>query len=283
MRAARAFWRSASPAARFAVMVLAAWLAAGLVAAALAGPPQPLSLAHALEAPSLAHGFGTDEQGRDVAVELFRGAWTSVLVSWSTVLLSAIAGVALGATASFFGGRADRAMVRVVEIVQAFPGILLAILLLFVAGGGSVWTVVLALSVTGWATYARLVRAAVLVERRREYVEAARALGLSPWRVLWRHVVPNSLSAVTVHATHHVGATIVAEATLSFLGLGQSGRSSWGQLMEQGATYFLLSPHLAIIPGLVLAVVVVATTVVGEALRHRNQAGDTPRQARHEE
>jgi peptide/nickel transport system permease protein len=220
-----------------------------------------------LSPPSAAHWLGTGEGGEDLLTEIIYGARVAVLVGGGSVAVCALLGVALGAVAGFAGGRVDDALMRLTEVLLSFPGILLAILIIFITQEPSTWTVVLAISVTGWASYARLVRGQVLLERRKEYVEAARALGLPWWRVLFVHVVPNVMSPVLVQATFGVAGGILAEASLSFLGLGPQGTPSWGALLDQGAQYFLLSQHIALFPGLAIMVTVLGVNFLGEALR----------------
>ncbi len=220
-----------------------------------------------LEAPSADHLLGTGENGEDVLTEIVHGARVAVVVGLGAVLVSLFLGVGLGAVSGYFGGWIDEVLMRVTEVMLSFPGILLAILIIFVSQEPSVMTVIFALAVTGWAGYARLVRGQVLVEREKAYVEAARALGLPHWAILLRHVIPNVLGPVIVQATFGIASSILAEASLSFLGLGPQDSASWGSLLDQGASYFLLTGHLALFPGLAIMVTVLAINFVGDALR----------------
>ena len=156
---------------------------------------------------------------------------------------------------------------RVTEVLMAFPGILLAILLIFITQEPTLLAVIGALSVSGWAGYARLVRGQVLLEREKEYVEAARALGYTRAKIIFQEVLPNVLAPVIVQATFGVAGAILAEASLSFLGLGPQDSPSWGALLDQGASYFLLTPHLAIFPGLAIMFTVLGINFVGDGLR----------------
>ena len=253
------------------------WLGAGILTAllvtSLAAPliaPYPLGrmdLDHVLEGPSESHLLGTDEDGADVLTQLIYGGRLAVLVGFSTVLLCLAVGLLVGSTAGYFGGLVDEILMRLVDVVMAFPGILLAILIIFVTQKPSVWTVVLALSVTGWASYARLVRGQVLSLRERDFLLAARVMGASTPRILARHVVPNVMAPVVVQATFGVAGAILAEASLSFLGLGPQGAPSWGALLDQGAHYFLLTHHLATFPGLAIMITVVGINFVGDGVR----------------
>ena len=222
-----------------------------------------------LEPPSADHWLGTDENGKDVLTLMLYGTRVAALVGVATVLLCSLVGIVLGCVSGYFGGWVDEAIMRVTETLMAFPGILLAILIIFITQEPSIWAVVGALSVSGWAGYARLVRGQVLSERERDYVEAARALGFGSRRIMFRHIVPNILAPVIVQATFGVAGAILAEASLSFLGLGPQDQPSWGALLDQGASYFLLTPHLAIFPGLAIMFTVLGINFLGDGLRDR--------------
>lgn len=256
-----------------ALAAVGATVLAVVLSCAAAGPAfapydrDDRDVARQLEPPSADHLLGTAENGEDVLTEIIHGARVAVVVGIGAVLISMILGVGLGAVSGYFGGWVDEALMRVTEVMLSFPGILLAILIIFISQEPSVMTVIFALSVTGWAGYARLVRGQVLVEREKEYVEAARALGLPHRRILARYVVPNVMGPVIVQATFGVASSILAEASLSFLGLGPQDSASWGGLLDQGASYFLLTGHLALFPGLAIMVTVLSINFVGDALR----------------
>lgn len=220
-----------------------------------------------LEGPSAKHWFGTDENGADVLSHMIMGTRVACLVGFTTVTLCAVVGTTLGAISGYFGGWIDEALMRVTEILMAFPGILLAILIIFISQDPSIWAIIGALSVSGWSGYARLVRGQVLTERERDYVEAAQALGLPTARILFKHVLPNVMAPVIVQATFGVAGAILAEASLSFLGLGPQDTPSWGAMLDQGASYFLLTPHLAIVPGLAIMFTVLGINFLGDGLR----------------
>lgn len=243
------------------------------VLAALAGPlvsgvdPSVQQLPLRLEGPSAAHWFGLDELGRDIFARILTGARISLLVGLVVVSVSAVIGIALGAIAGYFGGRIDEAISRVIDILLAFPGLLLAIALVAVLGP-SLTNVVLALALIGWVGYARLVRGQVLRAREFEFVLAARALGATTTRILVRHVIPTTLPAVTVQATLGMGGAILAEAALSFLGLGvQPPTPSWGTMLNGGRLHLLDAPHLTVFPGLAIAVLVLGFNFLGDGLR----------------
>src|SRR3954453_5257927 len=200
-------------------IVLVAVLAAVLGPSLTPYDPASQRLAQRLESPSRSHPFGLDELGRDIFARLVAGARISLIVGLAVVTVSSVIGMTLGSIAGYFGGIVDDAISRVVDVLMAFPGILLAIALVAVLGP-SLRNVILALCVIGWVGYARLVRGQVLRAREFEFVQAARALGASTGRILVRHVLPTAFPAVIVQATLGMAGAIIAEASLSFLGLG---------------------------------------------------------------
>ena len=243
------------------------------VLAALFGPvlapydPADQELALRLEGPTGLHWFGLDELGRDIFARVLSGARISLMVGLVVVGVSATIGIAMGSVAGYFGGRVDEAISRLMDILLAFPGLLLAIAMVAVLGP-SLTNVILALTLIGWVGYARLVRGQVLRAREFEFVQAARALGASTTRILTRHIVPTALPAVTVQATLGMGGAILAEASLSFLGLGvQPPTPSWGTMLSYGKAHLLEAPHLTIFPGLAIAVLVLGFNFLGDGLR----------------
>ena len=254
------------------VGLLIVLIAAG---AALAGPlltPYESSaqeLARRLEGPSLAHPFGLDELGRDILARILSGARISLLVGIAVVSVSSAVGMLLGSVAGYFGGRVDDVISRVIDVLMAFPGILLAIALVAVLGP-SLTNVVLALSIIGWVGYARLVRGQALRAREFDFVHAARALGAGSGRIILRHVLPTALPAVVVQATLGMAGAIIAEAALSFLGLGvQPPTPSWGTMLDAGRSHLFDAPHLTIFPGLAIALLVLGFNFLGDGLRDR--------------
>jgi peptide/nickel transport system permease protein len=220
-----------------------------------------------LEGPTGLHWFGLDELGRDIFARVLAGARISLLVGMVVVGVSASAGIVMGSIAGYFGGRIDEAISRVMDILLAFPGLLLAIAMVAVLGP-SLTNVILALSLIGWVGYARLVRGQVLRAREFEFVQAARALGATTARILARHIVPTALPAVMVQATLGMGGAILAEASLSFLGLGvQPPTPSWGTMLSYGKAHLLEAPHLTVFPGLAIAVLVLGFNFLGDGLR----------------
>ena len=245
------------------------------VAAALAGPlltpydPASQELARRLEGPSLAHPFGLDELGRDILARILSGARISLLVGLAVVSVSSVVGMLLGSIAGYFGGRIDDVISRVIDVLMAFPGILLAIALVAVLGP-NLTNVVLALSIIGWVGYARLVRGQSLRAREFDFVQAARALGAGSGRIILRHVLPTAFPAVVVQATLGMAGAIIAEAALSFLGLGvQPPTPSWGTMLDAGRSHLFDAPHLTIFPGLAIAILVLGFNFLGDGLRDR--------------
>jgi peptide/nickel transport system permease protein len=245
------------------------------IVAALIGPlvwPYDSSaqeLARRLEAPSLAHPLGLDELGRDILARLLQGARISLMVGIAVVSVSSTVGMLFGSIAGYFGGPVDDVISRVIDILMAFPGILLAIALVAVLGPSLV-NVVLALSIIGWVGYARLVRGQALRAREFEFVQAARASGASAARIVVRHVLPTAIPAVVVQATLGMAGAIIAEAALSFLGLGvQPPTPSWGTMLDAGRAHLFDAPHLTIFPGLAIATLVLGFNFLGDGLRDR--------------
>jgi peptide/nickel transport system permease protein len=249
-------------------LILTVFLVLAALAAPLLAPydPNVQDTARRLEAPSNQHLLGLDDLGRDVLSRMIFGARVSLRVGFSVVLLASITGVTLGAISGYFGGAVDVLVMRLCDILLAFPGILLAIALVAVLGP-SLNNVILALAVIGWVGYARLVRGQVLKVREMEYVTAAKALGAKSPRVIIRHVLPNVINPVIVMATLGLAGAILSEAALSFLGLGvQPPTPSWGAMLTSGRRYLGLANHLAIWPGVAIMLAVMGLNFLGDGL-----------------
>jgi peptide/nickel transport system permease protein len=249
-------------------------LALLLVIAAVAAPwlapadPTAQNLPARLASPSPAHWMGTDELGRDILSRILFGARVSMLVSISVVLGAGITGLAIGSLAGYFGGWLDRFVnIVLINAFLSFPGILLAIAFAAFLGPG-LGKVILALTITGWAGYARLARAQILQAKEMEYVLAARSLGASDARILLRHLLPNILQPVLVQATIAMAGAILAESTLSFLGVGVlAPMPSWGAMLNDARSHLFDAPHLVIFPALAVMTAVLAFNLLGDALR----------------
>lgn len=257
------------PLAAAGVLLLAGFLLAGLTAPWLAPQnPAAIDLLHRLQLPSAGHWAGTDELGRDILSRLLWGARLSLAVSVSVVAISLALGLAVGGLAGYLGGWIDIALTTfAMNTFLALPGILLAIAFAAFLGPGFA-NLVLALAIGGWAGYARLVRAQVMSVRDREYVDAARALGAGGLRIFLRHILPNIVQPILVQAAIGMAGVILAEATLSFLGLGiPAPAPSWGGMLNDARAHLFDSPHLVLFPALAVAGAVLGFNFLGDALR----------------
>lgn len=231
--------------------------------------PTAIALPQELCHPSGAHWLGCDANGSDILSILFYGARVSLTVAFIVTLISTFVGLVFGSVAGYYGGWRDSLLMRILDVVFAFPSTILAIGLA-AALGPSKGNLILCLSLTSWAGYARLVRGEVQVVRRLEFVEAARSLGLGDARIFVFYLWPNILSALLVSATFGVAGTILTEASLSFLGIGvPPGTPSWGQLLVFGKDVLIEAPHVATFPGLAILVTVVGFHLLGEGLRRK--------------
>ncbi|MDR2874992.1 MAG: ABC transporter permease [Methylobacillus sp.] len=247
--------------------VLLFWLALAVVAPWLGFQPDAIDLAHILDAPSLTFLLGADDLGRDIFARLIAGAGVSLTVAGVVTLVTFTIGTTLGLVAGYHGGWVDRVLMHITDVFLAFPGILLAIAFAAVLGAG-VDNLILALCLTSWVGYARLTRAQALSLRGRQHVQAAQALGASTPRILLRHMLPLLAPALLVEATFSIASLVVAEAGLSFLGLGiQPPHASWGAMLRDGARYLLVAPHYVLAVGLSLMSLVLAVNVLGDTLR----------------
>lgn len=257
------------PLAAVGCALLALFLACALLAPWLAPhDPAQLDLHARLLGPGPGHWFGTDELGRDILSRTIYGARISLIVAVSVVAISLGLGLVAGAAAGYYGGWTDTVLnVYVTNAFLALPGILLAIAFVAFLGPG-LFNLVLALSISGWVGYARLVRAQVLAVREREFVEAARAMGASDLRVLAVHILPNILQPLIVQAAVGMAGAVLAEATLSFLGLGvPPPTASWGVMLNDARSHLFDSPHLAIFPAIAVMLAVLSFNFIGDALR----------------
>jgi len=258
-----------NPLAAVGVTCVAVFVLCALLAPLLA-PQDPayIDLQHRLSVPSSGHWFGTDELGRDILSRIIYGARISLLVGSSVVAVSLALGLIVGSISGYYGGRLDRFVnVVVMNAFLSFPGILLAIAFVAFRGPG-IFNLVLALSLGGWVGYARLVRAQVLATKEREFVEAARALGASDGRVIIRHILPNIIQPVIVQAAIGMAGAILAEGTMSFLGLGVAPpTASWGSMLNDARSHLFDAPHLVLFPALAVMLAVLSFNFIGDALR----------------
>lgn len=257
------------PLAAAGVVLLALFAAMALFAPWLApANPAVIDLTHRLAPPGGFHWFGTDELGRDILSRIIFGARLSLLVAISVVACSLLIGVILGGLAGYYGGAVDTVLnIFAMNAFMALPGILLAIAFVAFLGPGLV-NLILALSIGGWVGYARLVRGQVLAIREREFIEAARALGASDLRIFFRHILPNIVQPLIVQSAIGMAGAVLAEATLSFLGLGvPPPTASWGSMLNDARSHLFDAPHLVVFPALAVMLCVLSFNFIGDALR----------------
>ena len=270
MKIRAGFWRRLSrmrvASAGFVIfgVILVASLCAGYISPV---PPDRINLDTALERPSLHHPFGTDPFGRDVLARIVHGSRISLEVGFLARTISLLIGLFLGSLAGYFGGRLDSVLMRLADITFAYPTLLLLIAIIAVVSPGMV-SLFVTLGVVGWASVARLVRAQVLSVKDREFVQAARASGAGHPAILLRHILPQCLAPVVVVYTLGLGMTIMAESSLSFLGLGvQPPAPSWGGMISSGIAFMRTAPWLTFFPGLFLTLTVCSLNLIGDGLR----------------
>jgi peptide/nickel transport system permease protein len=253
----------------FPLAVIVLWALVALLGPLLPLAPDRIELSHILLPPGTEAVLGADDLGRSLLARVLAGAQTSFIVALWVVLVSTVVGTSIGTLSGYVGGRWDGAVVRVIDIFLAFPGILLAIALAGILGPG-IGNVVIALSVVGWVGYARLARAQVLSLKHRDHVQAAVALGAGTGRIVFRHLLPLIMAPLIVEASFGVAGIVIAEAGLSFLGLGvQPPAASWGSMIRDGARYLLVAPHMVLVPGVALMLVVLSVNLLGDRLRDR--------------
>ena len=220
-----------------------------------------------LASPSAQHLLGTDELGRDVFTRMLYGARISLLVGIVPTMLSMMAGAALGILAGYLGGRVDAVIMRLADIMLAFPSMLLAMVIMYTLGDG-ILNIFLALALVNWASVARIVRAETLKLRETEYIEAARCIGVSDGKIMWRHILPNCIPSLIVLFTLNVPSAILSESSLSFLGLGiQKPMASWGLMVNTGRQYLYTDPMLSLAPSVAIMIIVLAFNFLGDGLR----------------
>ncbi len=243
----------------------------GLLAPIIAGDPYKTNMSERLKPPSLKHLFGTDQLGRDVYSRIVWGARTTLLVALTISIISMTVGCLLGAIAGYFGGIVDDVIGRIIDTFLAIPELVFNIALVgifCVAYGTSIWNVILAVVVTNWVSYARVMRSIVLSLKEREFVICEKALGAGDWYILLRHVIPNALGPIIVLATLNMGNVIMTISSLGFLGLGvQPPTPEWGQMINAGKNYITTAPWLTFFPGLFIALSVLGFNLLGEGLQ----------------
>jgi peptide/nickel transport system permease protein len=256
-----------NPQLRIGLFLLTLVLTVLLLSLLLNGMRSDLQLHHRLEDSSSSFVLGTDELGRDLLSCIIFGTGVSLLISLAVILLTTATGTAVGMAAGLSGGMVDAILMRLADVVLSFPGILLVIALVSFLGQG-LSNLILALSFTGWAGTARMVRGIVLAQRQKEFILAARSYNASPYRIVVHHLLPIALPLIIVQATLGISAVIIAESSLNFLGLGLDPRiPTLGQLIDSGRGHLFDRPQLVIFPGVVLALLIMAFHFLGEGLK----------------
>ena len=254
---------------KFASSILIFWILAVLVGRLFQLNPNLIDLNAILTTPSVQHWLGADDLGRSVLARLLRGVEVSFLVASVVTFFTMVIGVFIGLIAGFYGGKVDQVLMQITDVFLAFPGILLAIAFAAVLGPGLV-NLMMALSITGWVSYARLTRGQTLGLRNRQHVLAAESLGATMPRMIFRHILPLLASILIVEATYSLASVMIAEASLSFLGLGiQAPNASWGAMLRDGVRYMLIAPHYVLIVGLSLMSLILAINLGGDYLRDK--------------
>ena len=257
-----------------ATTILVLWVLVSMAAMFMPIEPNKIDLARVFAPPSLEEVMGHDELGRSVLARVVSGTKISFGIGFTVVGLAGFLGTAIGLYSGWKGGVVDLILVRVLDIFLAFPGILLAVALAGILGPG-IGNVVIALAAVGWVGFARLARVQTLSLKQRDHVIISGALGTPPLIILLRHIVPLLMQPLIVEITFGIAGVIVAEAGLSFLGLGiQPPTASWGSMIKEGTRYMLVAPHLVIMPGLALMSVVIALNLLGDYIRDNLYGGD---------
>lgn len=250
-----------------AYLSVAAWILMAIMGGFIGESANWVQLDKMLQPPNIEAWLGSDELGRPLLERLVLGAQTSFLVALGVVTFSALIGTSIGVFSAYHGGWVDAIVTKIIDVFLAFPGLLLAIALAAVLGPG-IENVIIALVVVGWVGYARLARAQTLSLKHREHIQAARALGTSTPLIFWRHILPLILAPLGVEATFGVAGAVISEAGLSFLGLGvQPPDASWGNMIKEGTRYLMIAPHMVLVPGIMLMLVVLAVNILGDRWR----------------
>lgn len=229
--------------------------------------PTHVNVLNKLQPPSAEHWFGTDNFGRDIFTRIIHGMALTLKVGFLSVAIGGSIGVVFGIISGYYGGKVDTIIMRVMDVLLAFPGILLALAIVSVLGG-SLTNVIIAVAVFSVPAFARIVRGSTLSVRKLEYIDAVRALGATDFRIIFKHILPNVLSPIIVQATLRIATAVLTASGLSFLGLGaQPPQPEWGAMLNDGRTYMTTAPHIILFPGIMIVLVVLAFNIFGDGLR----------------
>ena len=251
------------------LIIIGFWIVAVLLGRVLGLHGNEVDLNSVLANPSITHWFGADDLGRDILARILRGVEVSFFVAVVVTVVTMLVGVTIGLLAGFYGGKLDKILMQITDIFLAFPGILLAIAFAAVLGPGII-NLMFALCLTGWVSYARLTRGQTLSLRNRQHILASESLGATPLRMMWRHILPLLLSVLIVEATYSLASIMIAEASLSFLGLGiQAPNASWGAMLRDAVRYMLVAPHYVLLVGASLMSLILAINLGGDYLRDK--------------
>ncbi len=255
--------------AMLAIVMLFAILAMTIVGPYINGfKYEEISPLNKNQKPDSVHWFGTDELGRDVFSRVWQAGRTSMIIGIVGAVISTVVGSIYGAFAAYLGGKTDTVMMRIVEVLTSVPYLIVVILISIIVDSRGIGTLILTLTLTGWCDMARLVRGQMLQIKQQEYIMAAEALGVSPWKIIIKHLIPNSLGIVIVAITFDIPGYIFAESFLSYLGLGpQPPATSWGALASAAQQNFVFYPHQLFFPALMIALTMLSFTLLGDGLR----------------
>jgi peptide/nickel transport system permease protein len=241
-------------------------VAIGLLAPVITGDPQAQDYANTLRSPGLDHPFGTDYLGRDILTRIVHGARIDLKVGVVSVISPFLIGILLGMLAGYYGGRTDTVVMRAVDLVQAFPFLVLVIFIFAILGPG-LTNMYIAVAIVAWIVYARLIRGEILVEKNKEYVQAAKAIGGSDWRIIKQHLLPNVITSSIVYAMADIALYILLAAALSFLGLGEKPPSpEWGAMITEGKSFMTTAWWMSAFPGLAIVITGISLSLIGDGL-----------------
>jgi peptide/nickel transport system permease protein len=270
IEAYKAFWKRLS---KNKAAVVGGFLILLFIVVSIVGPflttkdPTEVMVLNKLQPPSAEFWFGTDNFGRDIFTRIIHGMSLTLKVGFLSVAIGGSIGVIFGIVSGYYGGKIDTLIMRVMDVLLAFPGILLALAIVSVLGG-SLQNVIIAVAVFSVPAFARIVRSSTLSVRQLEYIDAVKALGASDFRIIFKHILPNVVSPIIVQATLRIATAVLTASGLSFLGLGaQPPEPEWGAMLNDGRTYMKTAPHLMLFPGMMIAIVVLAFNIFGDGLR----------------